>query len=93
MKTVTWRPELIIQQDVDAVRDYIIDFDDWLGEEAIASSDITAVGCTASVVATTPSSLKLRVSAVTATADVTVEVTTSSGQVDVFSINFRPRAR
>ncbi len=90
MSTVQWKPGLAIAQDPDAVRDYAIDFAEFLEGETLASVVVTPTACTATKQSSDDASVKVRVSAVTAGASVTIHITTSSGQVDDRTINFTP---
>lgn len=91
MSTVHWKEGLTLAQDADAVKDYTWDFTKELNGETLSGVVITGTNCTAAqngVLGAT--SVKVRVSAVTASASVRVRYTTNTGQIDDRTVNFTP---
>lgn len=93
MSNIKWKPGLVLPRDPDSVRDYTADFTEWLEGETISTVVVTAVNCTAVKGAQTGDTVKVRVSAVTAAATVSLRVTTASGAVEDFTIGFTPQSR
>lgn len=92
MATIKWRQGLILPLDTHSVRDFTLDFTEWLEGEVLTDSSATGTACTVAKTATA-TTVKIRVSNVTAGASVLVRVTTNSGQVEDFTISFAPVER
>jgi hypothetical protein len=86
-----WLLGMTISIDEDAILDYEPDFTNWLDGETLAQVQIAPANCEAELRgAVGLTSFTVRVSQVRLGAAVTLQVTTSSGQYDEFTIFFRP---
>lgn len=88
MSTVNWKTGLILKIDENSIRDYTIDWTQFLGTRTIATVTIIPVNCTVIQQLLTDTTLTFRISDVVPDAVVTFRMTTNSGQVEDFSIIF-----
>ena len=86
--TVEWTRGLSLPMDTHSVRDFVLDFTSWLDSELITNVVLTPTNCAAVEASRTGTTVKVRVSAVTANAILHIRLTTNSGQVEDFSIRF-----
>ena len=92
MSERAWLPGITYIVDSQSVLDYELDFTDWLDGETISTVAIDGTACDVEQRGEVgENTVKFRVSDVEPGARVIVRVTTSSGQQDVFSVNFKPK--
>lgn len=88
MTSIDWAPGISIAIDPDAILDYTMDFTEWLDGDTIATAVVTGTGCEAAEREVTPTGVVMRVSGVAVRGAVTVNVATTSGQTDDFTVTF-----
>lgn len=91
LQSVEWSPRLLLDHDPDAIEVYRVDWTEWLDGETLAASAVFASEITAQIVATTSTTVDIRVSggALGATAEVTVRADSSLGRRQDRTLRFR----
>lgn len=88
MKTIIWSDGLTLKLDPNAIEDFRLDWNDWLGTETITNALALAENCAAVVQFSAEGRVAIRVSDALPGAKVTCRVETNAGRRQDRSINF-----
>lgn len=88
MKTITWYDGLSLKLDPNAIEDFRLDWNDWLGTETITNALALAESCAAVVQFSENGRVAIRVSSALPGAKVTCRVTTNGGRQQDRTIHF-----
>jgi len=88
MKTITWSDGLTLKLDPNAIEDFRLDWNDWLGAETITSALALAENCAAVVQFSAQGRVAIRVSEALPGAKVTCRVQTNNGRQQDRTIHF-----
>lgn len=91
LQTVEWTPRLLFDHDPDAIEVYRVDWSEWLDGETLVQSAVFPTEINAVIVASTTTTVDIRVSggALNATAEVTVRADSSGGRRQDRTLRFR----
>ena len=95
MLSVEWSPRLLIDHDPDAIEVYRVDWSGWLDGETLAANSVIPTDITATIVASTTTTVDIRITGGTlgATAEVVVRADSSGGRRQDRTLRFRVMRR
>lgn len=91
MLSVEWSPRLLLDHDPDAIEVYRVDWSAWLGDETLVQTQLFPIEISATIVASTATTVDIRVSGgvLNSTAEVTVRADSSGGRRQDRTLRFR----